>query len=253
MAYAYPMQPVETDPTAVMGKRIGAFFIDLAIAVFVIAMIFSVFATKLTVEETLSLPGCHRKFDQPSQIECSNRQVVQLGDTVYEAEGGATFGLDFVFVLLYFAILPGITGATVGKYATGVRVVDADGRIANMGKSLLRWLLFAVDGTFTLFLCGLITSLTSKGHRRLGDMAAGTFVVDKNAVGHSIGVAAPPQPYGAAPPSMYGAPPPSMYGTPPPPPASAAPQWDASRGAYVQWDPATGRYVAWDPTTQTWR
>lgn len=276
MAYPYPSAPVQTDPTAVIGRRIGSFFIDAAIALFVFGIIFFPLATKRTVEETLSLPGCQRKIDQPSQIECNNRQVVQLGDTVYEAEGGPTFGLDLVFVFLYFGILPGITGATLGKYATGLRVVDADGRVAGMGKSLVRWLLFAIDGPFSLFLCGLLTSLLTKGHRRLGDMAAGTYVVAAAAVGSPIGIGGPGPAFGAPPP-MYGAPPaygapaPPPYGAPAPPPfsapapppfsappppppagAAAAPQWDATRGAYVQWDPRAGRYVAWNPTTQTW-
>ncbi len=237
MAYAYPAPPVRSDPTAVIGRRIGAFFIDAAIALFAFAIIFLPLATQRTVSETLDLPGCHRKFDDRSQIECTNRQVVQIGDTVYEADGGPTFGLDFVFVLLYFGILPGLTGATAGKFATGIRVVDADGRIANMGRSLLRWLLFAVDGPFSLFLCGLLTSLLSKGHRRLGDMAAGTYVWrNRRSANRSP---CPSRP--------------ATYAAPPPPPAGGAPQWDASRGAYVQWDPATGRYLAWDPTTQTWR
>lgn len=268
MVYAYPVAPVQPDPTSVIGRRIGAFFIDAAIALFAFTIIFLPLATQRSVNETLQLPGCNRKIDDRSQIECTNRQIVQIGDTVYEADGGPTFGLDLVFVLLYFGILPGLTGATVGKYATGIRVVDADGRIANMGKSLLRWLLFAVDGPFSLFLCGLLTSLLSKGHRRLGDMAAGTYVVARQSVGQPIGLAGAPSPYGAplpmygapppppygAPPPSYGAPPPPSYGAPPPsPPTGGAPQWDASRGAYVQWDPATGRYVAWDPATQTWR
>src|SRR4051794_4365957 len=205
MAYAYPVAPVQSDPTSVIGRRIGAFFIDAAIAMFAFAIIFIPLATQRTVSETLQLPGCNRKFEDRSQIECNNRQIVQLGDTVYEADGGPTFGLDFVFVLLYFAILPGLTGATAGKFATGIRVVDAEGRVANMGKSLVRWIVFAVDGPFSLFLCGLLTSLLSRGHRRLGDMAAGTYVVAKQAVGQPIGIGGAPGAYGAAP----------MYGTPP--------------------------------------
>jgi len=271
MAYPYPMPPAQADPTSVIGRRIGAFFIDAAIATFVFAMIFFPLATKRTFGETLELPGCHRKFDEPTQVECTNRAVFQIGDTVYEADGGPTFSLDVAFALLYFGILPGLTGATLGKFATGLRVVDEDGRIANMGKSLVRWLLFAIDGPFTLFLCGLLTSILSKGHRRLGDMAAGTYVVAAQAVGNPIAVGgpvpvytppmygAPPPAYGGPPPPVYGGPPPPpygapppSYGAPPPPPAGPGPQWDPSRGAYVQWDAVSGRYVAWNPTTQTW-
>ena len=55
-------------------------------------------------------------------------------------------------------------------------------------KSLVRWIVFAVDGPLSLFLCGIITSATSRGHRRLGDMSAQTYVVAKDAVGHPIEV-----------------------------------------------------------------
>ena len=187
-AYPYPAAPA--DPTAVMGRRIGAFFIDAAIALFAFMIIFFPLATKRTVSETLDLPGCHRKIEQRSQVECDNRQVIQLGDTVYEAEGGPTFGLDFLFLLLYFGVLPGLTGATLGKLATGIRVVGADGAIANMGRSLIRWIVFLVDGPLSLFMCGLFTSLFSKGHRRLGDMAATTYVVGKASVGRPVVVVA---------------------------------------------------------------
>jgi uncharacterized RDD family membrane protein YckC len=239
MAYAYPGAVPPADPTAVIGRRIGAFFIDAAIAVAAFMIIFFPLATKRTVAETLDLPGCHRNIDQPSQVQCSNRQVVQLGDAVYEADGGPTFGLDLLFALLYFGVLPAFTGATVGKVATGIRVVDANGTIAGIGRSLARWAVFVVDGPFSLFLCGLLTSLLSKGHRRLGDMAAGTFVVNKAAVGQPITAAAAPT-YAPAAPAYV----PATGGTP---------QWDAARGAYVQWDPTSGRYLTWDQTAQTWQ
>jgi hypothetical protein len=104
---------------------------------------------------------------------------------------------------------------------------------------------FAVDGPLSLFLCGLLTSLLSKGHRRLGDMAAGTYVVATSSVGQPVMIGiAPVAPYpGFAGPTVQ----------PPGPPGAPAPQWDAARNAYVQWDPTTGRYLTWDPASQTWR
>ena len=133
-------------------------------------------ATKRTVNETLDLPGCHRTFDSGNQVRCDNRVVFQIGDTVYEADAGPTFLLDVAFVFLYFALLPALAGATLGKALTGIRVVDGSGNVAGFGKSLGRWAVFLVDGPLTLYLCGLITSLASKGHRRLGDMCAPTPV-----------------------------------------------------------------------------
>jgi uncharacterized RDD family membrane protein YckC len=177
---------VRDAPSRAMGRRYGAFFIDLVIAVVAFTIIFFPLATKRTVAETLRLPGCHFTGVDNNQVSCTNRTVIRIGDTVYEANGGPTFVLDLLFGLLYFGVLQGLTGATVGKRATGIRVVRADGTNAGVGRSVIRWLLLAVDGPLTLFLCGVITSAVSRGHRRLGDMAAGTYVVPREDAGYPI-------------------------------------------------------------------
>jgi len=240
-----------------MGRRIGAFFIDAAVVIVVFLVFFFPFATKRTVAETDALPGCNRKFEDRSQVECDNRAIIQLDDDVYEADIGPTAGLNIVFSLLYFGVLQGLTGATLGKLATGIRVVDANGTIANIGKSLIRWIVFLVDGPFSLYACGLFTSLFTKGHRRLGDMAAGTYVVAQASVGRPVVIpgAAPyaPAPAYTGAPGYAAAPPPPPGAAAPPPPGAGAPQWDAARGAYVQFDPATGRYLTWNEAAQTWQ
>jgi uncharacterized RDD family membrane protein YckC len=214
-----------TDPTAVMGRRIGAFFIDVATGFAVFTLIFFPLATKRTVAETLQLPGCHLEQNDvgdSTQIQCDNRQVFRIGDTVYEAGGGA-FLLDLAFVFLYFGVVAGLTGASLGKLLVGIRVVSEDGSIVGVPRSLLRGLLWFVD----IVIVGLVLALTTRGHRRLGDMAAGTYVVTKHAVGSPIVIPAAP--------------------------GTGMPAWDPSRGTYVQWDPATARYLAWDQATQTWQ
>ena len=169
-----------------MGRRYGAFFIDVAISIAVFTVVFFAFATQRSVPETLRLPECHLGSNSTDNVECDNRVIVQLGDTVYEADALPTIGIDVVFTLLYFGILEGVAGATLGKRATGLRVVKDDGSLQGVAKSLLRWLVFAVDGPLSLFLCGIITTSTSRGHKRLGDMAAGTYVVAKESVGRPV-------------------------------------------------------------------
>ena len=61
---------------------------------------------------------------------------------------------------------------------TGLRVVTPEGT-AGIGPALARWALFAIDGPLTLFICGIVTSSVSAGHRRLGDMAGNTYVIAK--------------------------------------------------------------------------
>jgi len=174
------------DPTAVLGRRYGAFFIDAAICVVAFTLLFFPFATSRTRAETLRLPGCHLAEDDSSRVECDNRAVVQIGDTVYEANGGATLALAILFTFLYFAVVEAFWGGSLGKQMTGARVVNENGGRIGIGRSIVRWLLFAVDGPLSLFLCGIITSAVSQGHRRLGDMAANTYVVGRDDAGRPV-------------------------------------------------------------------
>jgi uncharacterized RDD family membrane protein YckC len=171
------------DPTAVLGRRYGAFFIDLVITLIVFGALFFPLAKQRTVAEMERLPGCHRT--STTTIKCDNRAIVTLGSTVYEAPAASILLLEVGFSFLYYGVLTGLAGGTIGKFATGIRVVKDDGSIVGVGRSLLRWILFAVDGPLTLFLCGIITTATSRGHRRLGDMAAGSYVVGKDDVGRA--------------------------------------------------------------------
>jgi uncharacterized RDD family membrane protein YckC len=186
-AGAGPVSPTTpTDPTRVLGRRYGAFFIDVAITFAVFMLAFIPLATRRTVAETLRLPDCSRSSLDSSQVQCDDRFVIQVNDVVYEADVLPTAGITFAFVFLYFGILEGVTGATLGKRAAGIRVVQPDGSNVGVGRQLARWIVFAVDGPLSLFLCGIITTATSRGHRRLGDMAGGTYVVSREAVGHTI-------------------------------------------------------------------
>jgi hypothetical protein len=131
-------------------------------------------------------------------------------------------------------VLTGISGFSIGKGLVGLRVIrQRDGRLCGLGRSLLRWLLWIVDwAPYCLPVVGLVTGLTTKGHRRVGDMAAGTLVVDKHDVGvvpvvPGLNAMAPP-PWGpsvTAPPPVWGpptAPPaPSSWGAP----AASPPSW----------------------------
>src|SRR3954453_21991995 len=54
-----------------------------------------------------------------------------------------------VVVLLYYTLLEGTTGRTVGKFVTGIRVVDAaTGRAPGLLAALVRTLLRLIDGIF---------------------------------------------------------------------------------------------------------
>lgn len=88
---------------------------------------------------------------------------------------------------VFYVVVQGVTGGSPGKLLAGVRVVTADGELAGLGRSLGRTLLWAVDGApWFVPLVGPIVALTSVGHRRIGDMAAGTYVVARSSVGTPV-------------------------------------------------------------------
>ncbi|GIF26921.1 putative RDD family membrane protein YckC [Actinoplanes tereljensis] len=104
---------------------------------------------------------------------------VQQDNATYQLSGVSTaHGFWFVtFVFLYYVLLEGLTGRTVGKLITGIRVVDAEtGRRPGLLSGFVRTLLRIIDG-FAGYLLALIVVINSKNRRRLGDMAAKTLVV----------------------------------------------------------------------------
>jgi uncharacterized RDD family membrane protein YckC len=86
--------------------------------------------------------------------------------------------LVFAGMIAYFAILEGAFGQTIGKWLCDVRVVDARRRHASYGQAVVRSILRPVDH-FALGAVGAIAIIASgSGKRqRIGDSAAGTFVV----------------------------------------------------------------------------
>lgn len=226
------------DPTAVLGRRVTAAVIDAAV---VLVPGGAIASSQL---EYITRDRVGRDFDDfcTTYIEQRGGSCFQLGDRAYFNDDAPTPGSFAVVGLafLLFVVVQGLTGWTVGKLLTGIRTVKEDGSRPGFAKALLRWLLLAVDALPCIPLVGGITALTTQGHRRVGDMAAKTFVVRSRAAGSPIvvpGLAAP-----AVAPSAAG----------PAAPTADAPRWDPQRGTYIQWDAAQGRWLQWDEATRTW-
>jgi len=84
-----------------------------------------------------------------------------------------------VIVVLYYILLEGYFGQTVGKMVLGIKVVREDnGQVPGLGGAAIRTLLRIVDGLFS-YLVAFIAVLISGKNQRLGDMAAHTLVVRK--------------------------------------------------------------------------
>jgi uncharacterized RDD family membrane protein YckC len=84
-----------------------------------------------------------------------------------------------LIVVLYYILLEGYLGQTVGKMLLGIKVVREDnGEVPGLGGATIRTLLRLVDGLFS-YLVAFIAVLISGKDQRLGDMAAHTLVVRK--------------------------------------------------------------------------
>ena len=167
------------DPTAIIGRRIVGYLIDAVIALVLFVVVFAILAAS---DEQASAVEAEVLCDILNNTE-SGYFCVAADSTVILIEDGdlATVGL---VVLVYFLatqlILPTLGGFSPGKALVGLRIVDKETfEKAGFGKQLVRWLLWFVDSFPWFFpLVGLITGLSSRGHRRVGDMAAGTLIID---------------------------------------------------------------------------
>jgi RDD family len=191
-SYPYPTTepsyaPAATadDPTAVMGRRVAAWVVD---SVIILAPSVALFTNELEFLEESDLDQSGTDFCE-DYMDRNEGVCVDVGDRVYFSDGvpvapwAAFLGLS----VLIYVLIQGLKGWTPGKLLFGIRTVAEDGRAPGIGRAAIRWLFLIVDG-LCAGLVGFIVALTSRGHRRVGDMAAKTFVVGGQYMGHPIAV-----------------------------------------------------------------
>lgn len=102
----------------------------------------------------------------------------------------AFFLLDWLYPVIFEA---GKRGATFGKRAMGLRVVQANGSPITLGQAVVRNFLRFIDSfpAFT-YVFGLTSCLATKRFQRLGDLAAGTVVIYDRLAPMPIMAAPPP-------------------------------------------------------------
>lgn len=88
--------------------------------------------------------------------------------------------ISFIVALLNFALLAGLTGRTVGKWATGLRIEQQDGDVPGIGIALFRHFVGYPVSFLTLGLGFLMAIFSARG-RALHDLIAGTVVVRDSA------------------------------------------------------------------------
>jgi uncharacterized RDD family membrane protein YckC len=102
-----------------------------------------------------------------------------LGLVIGDAPDGVVVLGSVAIWLGYHAVLEGRLGATLGKWLSGIRVVQATGDIPGLGRGSVRSL-FRLLEVNPILLGGIPAGLIadySKYRQRLGDKVAGTFVI----------------------------------------------------------------------------
>lgn len=268
---AYPT-PMPVDPTDVGGKRLVAALIDVGIGTVISIVLFIVLS-----DDTY-------RYNRASNGIVYSRELQGIGAVLF-------YGAWLAYNVGVFVLQRGLTGKTLGTITLGLVTVNAQGQPLGPGRALVR----SVAGIVDYIPCcaplvGIITIFTTKDHRRVGDMAASSYVVEAQWFGSPVGgpgaspagyAAAPTPPMSAAPGAAW-TPPPPVWGNPPtasaaPAPLAAgapslgpplfgagpaptappsgpapSPQWDPNRGAYVTWDPQRQQWLQFDQASQQW-
>lgn len=94
------------------------------------------------------------------------------------AQGLSMLLMFFLMFFYYIIFEAGKRGASPGKRAMGLRVVDTSGAPISWGQAFIRNMLRFADGMpFFSYGFGLLTTLLTKRFQRLGDLLANTVVV----------------------------------------------------------------------------
>lgn len=102
------------------------------------------------------------------------------GQSVLTISAASALGV-LVLAFIYYWLQEGAFGATMGKGIIGVHVTRQDGSKPGLGSSAIRNAFRLLDA-IPFYVIGFLVALFSRGRRRLGDYAAGTFVLEKAVV-----------------------------------------------------------------------
>ena len=107
-----------------------------------------------------------------------------LGGGAREAGNSAeTAGIliTIAVAVLNLGVLPGLTGLTLGKWATGLRIEKNDGATLGIGRAFLRHFV-GYPISLALLGIGFLIAAVSVHGRGLHDMIAGTIVVREGSI-----------------------------------------------------------------------
>ncbi|MEX2294034.1 MAG: RDD family protein [Acidimicrobiales bacterium] len=171
------------DPTSVFARRALAAVID---ALVILIPTFILLTASFEYLDVGALDRGGQQFcdDYNNDVGGICLNLADVNDRVYFTDNasGASTAMYWGGTFVLLVVVQGLTGRTIGKALTGVRTVREDGTRPGIGKAFVRWAFWVIDAfPYVVPLLGPILALTTQGHRRVGDMAAKTFVVRSSA------------------------------------------------------------------------
>jgi uncharacterized RDD family membrane protein YckC len=82
-----------------------------------------------------------------------------------------------LYFLYHYVIELALHGSTPGKRMAGVRITAQDGSVPGAGALLLRNVFRLLDSLPLCYAVGLVATVMTRAHQRIGDLAAGTLLV----------------------------------------------------------------------------
>jgi uncharacterized RDD family membrane protein YckC len=251
-----PAEEERRDPTAVLGRRTLAWLFDVLLFAAAFLVPVAVFGQVFRGADIAAQPGGFRFVDGDATLWFRSRVLVVPGDKFWLA-----VGLTVVVFLASWIVVQGLRGVTPGKGLFRVRCVTRERPTPGIGRALLRTVLWVVDLITIVLPIGFILATFTRGHRRVGDFVASTFVVDRayaRRLAERTGAPVPaegeprPEPEPAPTPVVAAA------GTQDLPrlrdleERSTEPVWDDDLDTYVRWEPTVEKWIGWDESAQKW-
>lgn len=268
-------------PTKVSGRRYLAYVIDALIRVAAGVVPFVLLAERLTVARLAERDPSFNadNVKEYSTFASQGLRAIRIDDRVFLLERNEVVivaAIALGVALFFDVIVQGRAGWTIGKALAGLRTVNKDGERPGIFRALVRTILLPIDliPSYLFPVVGGLIIFASDSNRRLGDLVAGTFVVDKEAWGQDprgeeeridtspwesldehpghvktlaegealrVGEQAVSEPA------------PAPEAEPSEKAPAYQPQWDPARKAYLQWDPRKETWLQFDDDAGEWR
>ena len=253
----------QTDPTAVVARRGGAWFIDLVLCGLAAAV------PALLLADAYSLDRAGGGLELEWHDGDLGVFVRDTAIVLRQSELLMVLGALLAAVLFLIVLLPARRGWTPGHLAADLRIVRRDGSRTGVLRAFVRTVAWVIDILPGLPLVAYGSARLTRHHQRVGDLLARTYVVDKRADGQPVdrpltdrgAVAAPvvepePDPEPDPEPAPAAAPPRPAVATPPAGVPADEPIWDRRHRRYVLWHAKSGRWLThgesgWVPLAET--